>query len=601
MGLSWGINVSGVLSHWRRGFLDSVLERFSNNGTMKNTLLISIISAVLVPSFAFARLSDGKDHLKLSGSKITATLDKGFHFNKEAPAGLYLDGEMGSIEPMKKTEKKMVFDASKAKDKSFTVSFYVCDDAKTVCESHETHLEIKKGKLLKIEDKKGEMVKPGAGLAAPKEEAPLVKNDHGFYENKFEKVLAFAKSEDKKILVDFMAPWCPACVRLENETFGEAVFKEATAEFIKVSVNVDKPENRVFMKQYNVPGMPTLLILSPEGAELARFIDFKTAPALAQEINELKKGQLLTAAELTKRAEAGDDQARILLARRAFNGLRFEETVKWLAPMNKKSLLLTTAEAAYAESQYQKDMIKNRAAYQVAIEKAISAYPESLEAIVMRNDLAQLIKGEAKEAPAKAQEIARQNIKMIDGLLKSDEKTKAVFAENLSGDFTNFEAAKLWSEKYAAAKVIADATVMKESQKQVLKLVNPYLKVESPGAMMSGLSLLKTVDMKDEALNGVEKLAAAYPKSEVYQQKAAFAFAREKKFEKALPYSEKVVDMGSDSAFYNLKNLAEVYKGLNRKGDALATVEKALKMPEAKMKDYKETTASLEEMKKALK
>ncbi|MFM6930398.1 MAG: thioredoxin family protein [Bdellovibrio sp.] len=574
---------------------------------MKHTLFISILSVVLLPSFSFARLSDGKDHLKLSGSKITATLDKGFHFNKEAPAGLYLDGEMGAIEPVKKTEKQIIFDAGKAKDRSFTVSFYVCDDAKTVCESHESHLEIKKGKLVKVEDKKEEMVKPGAAVnpsdkpATPKKELVLLKDEHGFYENNFEQILAMAKTENKKILVDFMAPWCPACIRLENETFGEESFQQATEEFIKVSVNADKKENQIFLKQYGVPGMPTVLILSPEGAELARFLDFKPAATFAKEINDSKKGQLLTIAQLKKKAEAGDDDARVLLARRAFNSMRFDEAVKWLAPMNKKSMLLTMSEAAYAEVQYQKDKNKNRAAYQVALEKAISDYPQSIEAVVLRNDLADLLKQDAPATLEKAQNIAKQNIAIVDEILKSDEKVKTVFAENLAGDFTKFEAAKLWVEKYNAAKILGDESLKKDAQKQVAKLVGPELKTEFPGAMISGLSLLKSVDLKEEALSGVEKLAKTYPQSEVYQQKAAFALVREKKFEKALPYSEKIAQMNSDSAFLNMKNLAEVYKGLNRKAEALATADKALKMPEAKMKVNKELVSSLEEMKKSLK
>ncbi|WP_413584541.1 hypothetical protein [Bdellovibrio sp. HCB274] len=132
------------------------------------TLNALVIIAALVPSLSFAaRLSDGKDHLKLSGKKIMTTLDKGFHFNTEAPAGLYIDGEMGAIEPSKKTEKLIVFDASKAKDKSFSISFYVCDDAETVCESHEVALKIEKKKLVKVSREQVPMVKPETGAPVP--------------------------------------------------------------------------------------------------------------------------------------------------------------------------------------------------------------------------------------------------------------------------------------------------------------------------------------------------------------------------------------------------------------------------------------------------
>ncbi|HWU42681.1 MAG TPA: hypothetical protein VN132_04550, partial [Bdellovibrio sp.] len=76
------------------------------------------------------------------------TLDKGFHFVMTSPAGLYIDGELGSEEPVKKGEDKMVFDVSKVKDRSFSISYYVCDDQKTVCESHESHLKIQNNKLV---------------------------------------------------------------------------------------------------------------------------------------------------------------------------------------------------------------------------------------------------------------------------------------------------------------------------------------------------------------------------------------------------------------------------------------------------------------------
>lgn len=118
---------------------------------MKKIKLIALLVAVLVPALSFARITDGKDHLKLKGKKITVTLEKGFHFVMESPAGLYIDGELGSTEPVKKTVDQMVFDVSKlSKEQPFSISFYVCDDQKTVCESHEAHLKIQGGKLVPV-------------------------------------------------------------------------------------------------------------------------------------------------------------------------------------------------------------------------------------------------------------------------------------------------------------------------------------------------------------------------------------------------------------------------------------------------------------------
>ena len=115
------------------------------------TFIGLVFSFLFVSSIAMARITDGKDHLKLSGHKVVVTLDKGFHFVMESPAGLYIDGELGSFPPTKKTENQMVFDVSKLKERPFSISFFVCDDQKTVCESHEAHLQVKKGKLVKVE------------------------------------------------------------------------------------------------------------------------------------------------------------------------------------------------------------------------------------------------------------------------------------------------------------------------------------------------------------------------------------------------------------------------------------------------------------------
>ncbi len=129
---------------------------------MKNIKSLLIAAALILPTLAMAqaRITDGKDHLTLSGKTIVVHLEKGFHFVMASPAGLYMDGEVGSAEPVKKTEDKIVFDVSKVKNRPFTVSYYVCDDKKTVCESHESHLKVDKNKLVTLPNNKEEMVTP---------------------------------------------------------------------------------------------------------------------------------------------------------------------------------------------------------------------------------------------------------------------------------------------------------------------------------------------------------------------------------------------------------------------------------------------------------
>ena len=117
---------------------------------MKNIKVLLVSLALILPGISHARITDGKDHLKLVKKTVEVSLEKGFHFVMASPAGLYTDGELGSIEPVKKTEDKIVFDVSSLKDRSFTLSYYVCDDKKTVCESHEAHLKVEKNKLVTL-------------------------------------------------------------------------------------------------------------------------------------------------------------------------------------------------------------------------------------------------------------------------------------------------------------------------------------------------------------------------------------------------------------------------------------------------------------------
>lgn len=117
---------------------------------MKRLKFLIILVVSMFPFISQARITDGKDHLKLSKNKILVTLDKGFHFVMQSPAGLFMDGELGSSAPIKKNENQMVFDVSNVKDHSFSISYYVCDDQKTVCESHESHLKLEKGQQIQF-------------------------------------------------------------------------------------------------------------------------------------------------------------------------------------------------------------------------------------------------------------------------------------------------------------------------------------------------------------------------------------------------------------------------------------------------------------------
>ena len=79
-----------------------------------------------------------------------------------------------------------------------------------------------------------------------------------------------SKDSSKIIMVDNFAAWCATCQELEEETFTKTDVQQALKRFSLVKVDFtdfDKKATAV-SKQYEVPGLPTILFLTRSGTEI---------------------------------------------------------------------------------------------------------------------------------------------------------------------------------------------------------------------------------------------------------------------------------------------------------------------------------------------
>lgn len=101
------------------------------------------------------------------------------------------------------------------------------------------------------------------------------------WEDNLEQALEKAASEGKVVLVNFTgSDWCGWCIKLKDEVFKKKEFIEyAKSDLILVELDFPravrqteetKQYNAALMKEYEVRGFPTIILLSGDGEILLR-------------------------------------------------------------------------------------------------------------------------------------------------------------------------------------------------------------------------------------------------------------------------------------------------------------------------------------------
>jgi thiol:disulfide interchange protein len=94
-----------------------------------------------------------------------------------------------------------------------------------------------------------------------------------------------AAEAKKPILLEFTgSDWCPPCKMMDKQVFSTEAFQKFAGSnliFVKLDFPQAKPQtdeikarNEALAKKFNVEGFPTVVLLSPEGKELAREVGY---------------------------------------------------------------------------------------------------------------------------------------------------------------------------------------------------------------------------------------------------------------------------------------------------------------------------------------
>ncbi|MBX9950072.1 MAG: thioredoxin family protein [Candidatus Obscuribacterales bacterium] len=138
-----------------------------------------------------------------------------------------------------------------------------------------------------------------------------------------------AQKDDKVLLMDFTASWCPPCKRMEATTWVDVeVMNWVKENAIAVQFDVDKEEKA--SETMRIEAMPTVILFTPKSSrEFGRKVGYMSAPDLLRWLKEAKGDKGHSSTQTTEQSTSGnlDVWSHINKARETSNAGKNEEAL----------------------------------------------------------------------------------------------------------------------------------------------------------------------------------------------------------------------------------------------------------------------------------
>lgn len=104
----------------------------------------------------------------------------------------------------------------------------------------------------------------------------------------YKEALAAAKSENKKVFLDFYTDWCGPCKMMLRDVFPQKnVGDFMNTNFVAIKVNAEKDEGVEIAKKYKITAYPTFVILDANEKEVGRVVGGNSAEGFINKIEQV--------------------------------------------------------------------------------------------------------------------------------------------------------------------------------------------------------------------------------------------------------------------------------------------------------------------------